>query len=233
MKPVLILQDQAGIFRATKEKEWEEIQSKQPQLILFAPLHDRVASGRRFFRYLHDQHILPPVILDFSYTGSFEDLIIEASAECGALLADNLGEGILLRAPHPPEKLSSLSFSIFQACRKRLTKPDFISCPGCGRTLFNLPEVAEKIRQKTAHLPGVSIAIMGCIVNGPGEMADADFGYVGSKTGKVDLYVGKTCVERDIDFAQADDHLVALIQAHGRWIEPEKSTVRFKHSIKG
>ena len=223
MKPDLILQDQAGIFRATKEKEWEEIQSKQPQLILFAPLHDRVASGRRFFRYLHDQHILTPVILDFSYTGSFEDLIIEASAECGALLADNLGEGILLRAPHPPEKLSSLSFSILQACRKRLTKPDFISCPGCGRTLFNLQEVAEKIRQKTAHLQGIKIAIMGCIVNGPGEMADADFGYVGSGKDKVDLYVKKKCVERGIDAAFAEERLIALIKKEGAWIDPRSS----------
>ena len=102
----------------------------------------------------------------------------------------------------------------------RTTRTDFISCPSCGRTLFNLQEVSARIRERTAHLPGVKIAIMGCIVNGPGEMADADFGYVGSKPGKVDLYVGKQCVEKDIEFAEADQRLVELIKSHGRWIEP-------------
>jgi len=102
----------------------------------------------------------------------------------------------------------------------RTSKTDFISCPSCGRTLFDLQDVTRRIQSRTAHLPGVKIAIMGCIVNGPGEMADADFGYVGSKPGKIDLYVGKTCVEKDIDFANADDCLVELIKKHGRWLEP-------------
>jgi (E)-4-hydroxy-3-methylbut-2-enyl-diphosphate synthase len=104
----------------------------------------------------------------------------------------------------------------------RTTRTDFISCPSCGRTLFNLQDVTARIRARTAHLPGVKIAIMGCIVNGPGEMADAHFGYVGSKPGKIDLYVGKECVERDIDFADADDRLVVLIKEHGRWLEPSQ-----------
>ncbi len=102
----------------------------------------------------------------------------------------------------------------------RTFKTEFISCPGCGRTLFNLQEVSRRIREKTAHLPGVKIAIMGCIVNGPGEMADADFGYVGSKSNKIDLYVGKTCVEKDIDSKEADERLIDLIKSHGRWVEP-------------
>ncbi|EKE08670.1 MAG: 4-hydroxy-3-methylbut-2-en-1-yl diphosphate synthase [uncultured bacterium] len=101
-----------------------------------------------------------------------------------------------------------------------MSKTDFISCPGCGRTLFDLQEVSRKIRNKTAHLPGVKIAIMGCIVNGPGEMADADFGYVGSLPGKVDLYVGKECVQKHVDFAVAEERLIALIQSHGAWINP-------------
>ena len=106
----------------------------------------------------------------------------------------------------------------------RTFKTDFISCPSCGRTLFDLQDVSKRIRSRTSHLPGVKIAIMGCIVNGPGEMADADFGYVGSKPGMIDLYVGKECIEKDINFADADDRLVELIKKHGRWIEPEIAT---------
>jgi (E)-4-hydroxy-3-methylbut-2-enyl-diphosphate synthase len=105
----------------------------------------------------------------------------------------------------------------------RSSKTDFISCPSCGRTLFNLQEVTKKIQERTAHLPGVKIAIMGCIVNGPGEMADAHFGYVGSKPGKIDLYKGKECVEKDIEFSDAVERLVDLIKYHGRWTEPEES----------
>lgn len=104
-------------------------------------------------------------------------------------------------------------------------KTEFISCPGCGRTLFELQNVAAKIREKTGHLPGVKIAIMGCIVNGPGEMADADFGYVGSKPGKIDLYVGKECVERDIEMESAEGRLIALIKAHGRWVDKEEESL--------
>ena len=106
----------------------------------------------------------------------------------------------------------------------RKSKTDFISCPSCGRTLFNLQEVTKRIHSRTSHLPGVKIAIMGCIVNGPGEMADADFGYVGSKPGKIDLYVGKQCVEKDIDSKEADERLVELIKKHGRWAENESLT---------
>ena len=118
-----------------------------------------------------------------------------------------------------------MSFALLQACRKRTTKTEFISCPGCGRTLFDLQSVSKRIRDRTSHLPGVRIAIMGCIVNGPGEMADADFGYVGSRAGKIDLYVGKQCVERNIDFKDADERLVELIKSHGKWIDPVMSLV--------
>jgi len=107
----------------------------------------------------------------------------------------------------------------------RSTKTEFIACPSCGRTLFNLQEVTQRIRAQTSHLPGVKIAIMGCIVNGPGEMADADFGYVGSGRDKIDLYVGKTCVERGIHFSEADARLIELIKQHGRWKDPELEEV--------
>jgi len=115
--------------------------------------------------------------------------------------------------------LRTTSFNLLQGSRMRSVKTDFVSCPSCGRTLFDLQEVTEQIKQKTGHLPGVAIAIMGCIVNGPGEMADADFGYVGGAPGKVDLYVGKEVVKRGIPNAEACDALVQLIKDNGRWQE--------------
>ena len=152
---------------------------------------------------------------------SKDDLIIQSAAEIGALLCDGLGEGLWIEAPCELDFLRNLSFNILQAARMRSSKTDFISCPSCGRTLFDLQEVTQRIKARTAHLPGVKIAIMGCIVNRPGEMADADFGYVGSKQGMIDLYVGKTCIEKDIEFSRADDRLIELIKAHGRWQDPQ------------
>lgn len=204
--------------------DWEVISLGQPSVIFLNPTQGRVHACRRFFDWLQERQYRIPVILNFSYAGSQEDVVIMAAAECGALLCDGLGEGLCLQGPYDIGFLRKLSFTLLQAARMRTTRTDFISCPSCGRTLFNLQEVTARIRQRTAHLPGVKIAIMGCIVNGPGEMADADFGYVGSKPGKVDLYVGKKCVEKDIAFNQADDRLVALIKEHGRWEEPAETT---------
>lgn len=213
----------SGVVRVDGRHQelWDKLLHIHPSFILFtadsSPLHE----GRRFFSWLKEKNLRIPVILHFSYFCSEADLIIHAGAECGALLADGLGEGVCLKTTHTPEWVRGLSFNILQAVRMRTSKTEFISCPGCGRTLFDLQSVTKRIRTRTAHLPGVKIAIMGCIVNGPGEMADADFGYVGSKKGLIDLYVGKTRVESDIPFGEAEARLVALIQAHGRWIEPE------------
>jgi (E)-4-hydroxy-3-methylbut-2-enyl-diphosphate synthase len=195
----------------------------EPKLIVLSPLQNRVHGSRLFFDWLLKHLPFCPVILNFQYQEEKEDLTLLASMECGSLLCDGLGEGIWLEGPYEVGYLRQLSFSILQAARMRMSKTDFISCPSCGRTLFNLQEVTKSIQERTSHLPGVKIAIMGCIVNGPGEMADADFGYVGSKPHKIDLYVGKTCVQRDIDFDQAVDRLIELIKAHGRWVEPEKA----------
>ena len=196
------------------------IEKAQPSVIFLRPGKDRIHGPRRFFEWLRTRSLTIPVILNFTYDCSSEDLVIRASAECGALLCDGLGDGLCLEGPYGIDALRSLGFTILQSARMRTTRTDFISCPSCGRTLFNLQEVSSRIRERTAHLPGVKIAIMGCIVNGPGEMADADFGYVGSKPGKVDLYVGKQCVEKDIEFSDADNRLVALIKTHDRWVEP-------------
>lgn len=203
------------------ETGWEAILEDRPEIIFFSPHSRYVENARRFFEWLHQHKIEIPVLLQFAYGCSEEDLVIRASAEFGALFCDGVGEGVCIESPLALKTLRSLSFSILQGARMRQSKTEFISCPGCGRTLFDLQSVAERIRNRTGHLPGVKIAIMGCIVNGPGEMADADFGYVGSRPGMVDLYVGKECVERNIEMAKADDHLVELIRSHGRWVEPD------------
>lgn len=183
----------------------------------------RVHAGRRLFEYLQDNNLNVPVIhhLRFPAGTHRDDLVIGAGSNAGALLVDGLGDGVLLEAPDQDfDFLRNTSFNLLQGCRMRNTKTEYVSCPSCGRTLFDLQEVSAQIREKTSHLPGVSIAIMGCIVNGPGEMADADFGYVGGTPGKIDLYVGKTVVKRGIAMEQAPDALIQLIKDHGRWVDP-------------
>ncbi|HSX38298.1 MAG TPA: (E)-4-hydroxy-3-methylbut-2-enyl-diphosphate synthase [Chlamydiales bacterium] len=211
----------AVIIKNESVDQWKIIEETRPTLIFLSPSTHRLHYSRQFFDWLQTKKIQIPVILKFSYECSKEDLVIHSTAEYGALFCDGLGDGIWIDAPYDIEFLRSLSLNILQAARMRTSKTDFISCPSCGRTLFDLQDVSKRIRSRTSHLPGVKIAIMGCIVNGPGEMADADFGYVGSKPGMIDLYVGKVCVEKDIHFADADDRLVELIKKQGRWIEPE------------
>lgn len=215
-------QGQPLVIEIEKESpaDWTALIDLKPDLIIFSPAKNRLHLCRQFFDWLQAEQLAIPVVLHFTYSCSQEDLTLLASMECGALLCDGLGDGLWLEGPYPTDFLRQLSFSILQAARMRMSKTDFISCPSCGRTLFDLQDVTRRIQSRTSHLPGVKIAIMGCIVNGPGEMADADFGYVGSKPGKIDLYVSKKCVERDIDFSEADDRLIALIKAHGCWVEP-------------
>lgn len=202
---------------------WEAILENQPEILFFAPKRHYLQSARKFFSWLKEKSLEIPVILQFAYSSSGEDFPIEAASEYGALFCDGMGEGINLLAKVPLASRKTLSFSILQGSRMRSSKTEFISCPGCGRTLFDLQSVAEGIRERTSHLPGVKIAIMGCIVNGPGEMADADFGYVGSLPGKIDLYVGKERVEKNIPMEEAVERLVQLIKKHDRWIEPNMS----------
>ncbi|XP_054813567.1 4-hydroxy-3-methylbut-2-en-1-yl diphosphate synthase (ferredoxin), chloroplastic-like [Prosopis cineraria] len=183
----------------------------------------RVHAARRLFEYLADNSLNFPVIHHINYPHGIhrDDLVIGAGANAGALLVDGLGDGVLLEAPDQNlDFLRDTSFNLLQGCRMRNTKTEYVSCPSCGRTLFDLQEISAQIREKTSHLPGVSIAIMGCIVNGPGEMADADFGYVGGAPGKIDLYVGKTVVKRGIAMEGATDALIDLIKEHGRWVDP-------------
>ncbi len=216
----------AVIIKDDSVSDWDQLLTINPALIILSPTNHRLHYCRQFFDWLQTNQISTPVILNFKYNCSKEDLIIRSAAEYGALFCDGLGDGIWIEGPYETDFLRSLSFNILQAARMRTSKTDFISCPSCGRTLFDLQDVSKRIRSRTAHLPGVKIAIMGCIVNGPGEMADADFGYVGSKPGMIDLYVGKECVEKDISFADADDRLIDLIKKHNRWVDQELQSIQ-------
>ncbi|MCX7722042.1 MAG: (E)-4-hydroxy-3-methylbut-2-enyl-diphosphate synthase [Verrucomicrobiae bacterium] len=146
--------------------------------------------------------------------------LLRAAIVLGSLLVDGIGDAVMVRAEHDPRRALKLAYDILQAAGCRTFKAEFIACPSCGRTLFDLQTVTARIKARTQHLKGVKIAIMGCIVNGPGEMADADFGYVGGAPGKVNLYVGKTPVRFNVPEAEAVDALVELIRQHGRWTDP-------------
>ncbi|HXU76735.1 MAG TPA: (E)-4-hydroxy-3-methylbut-2-enyl-diphosphate synthase [Methylomirabilota bacterium] len=148
--------------------------------------------------------------------------LLRASVVIGALLADGIGDAILVRGETGAGQSLRLAFNILQASGCRSFKTDYVACPSCGRTLFNLQTVTARIKARTEHLKGVKIAIMGCIVNGPGEMADADFGYVGGAPGKINLYVGKTPIKFNIPEGEAVDRLVDLIKEHGKWAEPAR-----------
>jgi (E)-4-hydroxy-3-methylbut-2-enyl-diphosphate synthase len=151
---------------------------------------------------------------------SFLSRLIEASFLSGALLCDGIGDCISIETEPDPVRATRLAYNVLQGAGARISKTEFVACPSCGRTLFDLQTTTQRIRAQTGHLTGVKIAIMGCIVNGPGEMADADFGYVGGAPGKINLYVGKTCVQYNLPEAEADARLIALIKEHGKWTEP-------------
>ena len=146
--------------------------------------------------------------------------LLTASTNIGSLLCDGIGDAILVQGEEAPGQALRLSYNVLQAAGSRIFKTDYVACPSCGRTLFNLQTTTAKIKEATSHLKGVKIAIMGCIVNGPGEMADADFGYVGGAPGKVNLYVGKTAVKFNIPEVEAVERLKDLIREHGKWVEP-------------
>lgn len=150
----------------------------------------------------------------------FGDALLEASVLSGALLCDGIGDLISVETVSSARQATTLAYNILQGARARTSKTEYVACPSCGRTLFDLQSTTQEIRKATGHLKGVTIAVMGCIVNGPGEMADADFGYVGGAPGKINLYVGKTCVQYHIPSEQAVDALIELIRKHGKWSEP-------------
>lgn len=162
-----------------------------------------------------------PVIIHRKYEKINEEALkLYAATDAGALLIDGLGDGIFIQADKiSPAVINRISFGILQATRTRISKTEYISCPSCGRTLFDLQETTARIRSRTDHLKGVKIGIMGCIVNGPGEMADADYGYVGTGPGRITLYKGKEVVKRNIPEEEAVEALIDLIREHGDWVE--------------
>ena len=194
-------------------------------LILETSNAHAMAELRRIFIELELKKCKAPVIVHYTYDNlSEEQLRLFASTDTGGLFLDGFGDGLWITANNvSPKSINSISFGILQACRQRISKTEYISCPSCGRTLFDLQETTARIRSRTDHLKGVKIGIMGCIVNGPGEMADADYGYVGSGVGKITLYKGKEVVQRNIDADKAVDALIGLIRQHGDWVEKENN----------
>ena len=181
-----------------------------------------MAEQRRLFMNLINEDCHVPVIIGRSYIDlSEEKLQLHSATDLGALLLDGLGDGIFISAENcgSDQNINQTAFGILQATRTRISKTEYISCPSCGRTLFDLQETTAKIRAKTNHLKGIKIGIMGCIVNGPGEMADADYGYVGTGVGKITLYKEKEVVERGIPEDKAVDALIDLIKSYGDWVD--------------
>jgi (E)-4-hydroxy-3-methylbut-2-enyl-diphosphate synthase len=181
-----------------------------------------MAEQRQVFFKLMETNCKVPVVIKRNYLNLSEDMLqLHAATDFGALFTDGFGDGTWINATHcgSLKNINTTAFNILQATRSRISKTEYISCPSCGRTLFDLQETTAKIRKVTSHLKGIKIGIMGCIVNGPGEMADADYGYVGTGIGKITLYKGREVVRKSIDSSEAVDALVSLIKEHGDWVE--------------
>ncbi len=210
------------------EGNWQVVLSKRENIVLVfeTKTEHSMAEHRRMFIELINADINLPVIIKKTYSGiSEEEFQIYAAADLGALFVDGLGEGIWIEHDSniPQQRMIDTSLGILQAARSRITKTDYISCPSCGRTLYNIQETTARIREKTDHLIGLKIGIMGCIVNGPGEMADADYGYVGAGFNKINLYKGKEVMRKGIPEENAVEELINLIREHGDWVAPSNS----------
>jgi len=189
-------------------------------LVLKTDKQQKTQIIRKFQHELAENNNNSPVIFKLDYKqNDLETTQLYAGSDAGIHFIDGFGDGIWLTANIPNNTINSLSFGILQATRTRISKTEYISCPSCGRTLFDLQETTAKIRQRTSHLKGIKIGIMGCIVNGPGEMADADYGYVGTGPGKINLYKEKTVMKKNVSEEQAVDALIDLIREHGDWID--------------
>jgi (E)-4-hydroxy-3-methylbut-2-enyl-diphosphate synthase len=206
-----------------------KIKELSPAFALLKPSESlsHLHASRRVFEIFKKHDIKTSVIHHFTtQTKESDELALQLGTKVGSLLTDGNGDGILIEQTgemnFSVDFLRRTSFSLLQGSRMRNTKTEFVSCPSCGRTLFDLQETTAKIQTATGHLPGVTVAVMGCIVNGPGEMADADFGYVGTIPGKVDLYKGKEVVKKSVPNEEAVDKLVDLIKEYGMWVDKEE-----------
>jgi (E)-4-hydroxy-3-methylbut-2-enyl-diphosphate synthase len=191
-----------------------------PSLAVSAPdAPTSIRAYRLLAARLHEAVLALPLHLVSPDTENPHERLLRTSAALGSLLCDGIGDSVEVRGADE-RPATRLAFNVLQASGARISKTEYVACPSCGRTLFDLQPVTDRIKRVTGHLTGVKIAIMGCIVNGPGEMADADFGYVGGAPGRVNLYVGKECVEKNVPQEEADDRLIELLQAHGAWRDP-------------
>ena len=202
----------------------EFLRGRNDTVLVITPVGKNVPAEQQALTHALDRAgINCPVIVRNTYTDSSNEwLQVKAGADLGAVLLNRRADGIWLEAPNIYNKSDVVryAFAALQAARQRISKTEFISCPGCGRTMFDLQSTVQRVQQATAHLTHLKIGVMGCIVNGPGEMADADYGYVGAAAGRISLYKGKQCIEMNIPEADAIDRLVALIKQHGDWKEP-------------
>lgn len=218
--------DQLAFVQVHSVEELDgEVLGRYPNSVLV--LSTTAANKTQFFRHAYitfaKRGIMQPVILRIDNEDSDSEAFqLNVSSDAGASFIDGFGDGLWLGAHQAPQLINSTAFGILQATRTRISKTEYISCPSCGRTLFDLQETTAKIRQQTSHLKGIKIGIMGCIVNGPGEMADADYGYVGTGPGKINLYKEKTLVKKNVAEASAVEELIHLIKEHGDWIEQKE-----------
>lgn len=198
---------------------WSEVENPEEYEVVEAVSHHPVQEWRS---QIVGRHFSKPVILSRRYTTSNKELFaIEAAADFGVMFIDSLADGIRIENPNfSQQEIDEIALIILQAARVRISRTEYIACPSCGRTLYDIESTLAAIRARTDHLVGLKIGVMGCIVNGPGEMADADYGYVGGLPDHISLYRGKELVERNVPQAEAIDRLVELIKADGRWIEP-------------
>ena len=223
-KPELIIEN-CGLVEIDPRDAAAVAQVNASPVPLFVTIPDScdlpVIGAYRLLASLIEAH--HPILLKDTFTHSpstdFVDNLLNAATNIGSLLCDGIGDAVLVQGEAAPGQSLRIAYNTLQAAGVRIFKTDYVACPSCGRTLFNLQATTARIKIATSHLKGVKIAIMGCIVNGPGEMADADFGYVGGAPGKVNLYVGKTPVKFNIPQTEAVDRLVDLIREHGRWVE--------------
>ncbi|GHT19741.1 4-hydroxy-3-methylbut-2-en-1-yl diphosphate synthase (ferredoxin) [Bacteroidia bacterium] len=215
--PLGMVESAMELLRICQEENFERvvISLKSSNTVLM------VKAVRLLVEKMNEENFHFPLHLGVTEAGDGEDGRIKSAIGIGALLVDGIGDTIRVSLSEPPEAEIPVAYGILQATRLRITKPEYISCPSCGRTLFDLQTVIAKIKEKTAHLTGLKIGIMGCIVNGPGEMADADYGYVGAGRGRVSLYQGQICVKKNIPETEAVDALVDLIKENGDWHEKE------------
>lgn len=215
--------NQTCFVKIKAEEQNLDVLKKYPNaiIVLDSDYDNKTQVYRYFFLNLNKEGIQNPVVLFYNNNeNDSEQWQLEVSTKSGVMFIDGMGDGLWLKGNQPLQIINSTAFGILQATRTRISKTEYISCPSCGRTLFDLQETTQKIREKTSHLKGVKIGIMGCIVNGPGEMADADYGYVGTGPGKITLYKEKTVVRKNVDENNAVNELIELIKEHGDWVEP-------------